>query len=48
METKNKKNPTKNSPKKETKEQPKISKTGLAMRKLWGTGEILDMRAVLK
>lgn len=44
MDTKEKK--TKN---KTPKDEPKrISKTGLAMRKLRGTIEVLDMRAVLK
>lgn len=51
METKNKtpRKTAKKTPKSEVKEQPKkISKTGIAIRKLWGTGEILDMKAVLK
>lgn len=44
METKEKKN-KKTTPNTASK---KISKAGLAMRKLRGTVEVLDMRAVLK
>jgi len=51
VETKNKttKKTAKRTPKKEVKEQPKkISKTWEAVLRNRGTGEILDMRAVLK
>ena len=29
-------------------EKNRISKTGIAIRELWGTGKILDLKAVLK
>lgn len=29
-------------------ENNRISKTGIAIRELWGTGKILDLKAVLK
>lgn len=50
METKdNKSKKNTNKVVKTAEETPKkISKTGLAMRKLAGTGKILDMKAVLR